>query len=71
MIARVELPLPGQTKDGGHKGRGKQQQAAAHSYAPKTGWFTYSSAKPVMIPSATNFVSDVTKVHIQNEIGIQ
>ena len=66
IIARVELPLPGQTKDGRDKGRGKQQQAAAHSFAPTTRWFTYSSAKPVIISSATNFTSDVTKVYILN-----
>ena len=56
FLARVALPLPGQSHNGGQKdGRGRTQQSSAHSYAPIVGWYTYCSEKPVVVVAASSY----------------
>ena len=58
-MARIVLPLPGQAQGKGRRGESnRQQQAASHSYVPKTGWYMYTSDKPVVVPSSTAYAAD-------------
>ena len=56
FLARIALPLPGQSHNGGQRdGGGRTQQSSAHSYAPEVGWYTYCSEKPVVVVTASSY----------------
>lgn len=57
FLARVALPIPGQSMSGGQRdGRGRVQQSCAHSCAPKMGWYTYCTDKPVVVAASSSYV---------------